>query len=121
VDSLSAAIRIARAPWTLIKSNPDQAALVVRFAVNLIGICARAAWPIIPVAAERALGAIGDLQEVPPFPSTDDLNRISARSPIVHPGPLFAKVGADWAETQRLRFARQDSPPVEQGRVLSSC
>jgi len=103
---------VARAPWTLISANPDQAALAVRFAVNLIGICARAAWPIIPAAAKEALAAIGDLQEVPTFPSTDDLNRISARSRIVYPGPLFTKIGADWAEAQRLRFAGQASPAV---------
>jgi len=95
---------VSRAPWTLIKSDPNQAALVTRLAVNLIGICARAAWPIIPGAAERALGAIGDLTAVPAFPSKDDLNRIPAGHRIVHPGPLFSKLGSDWAEAQRLRF-----------------
>jgi methionyl-tRNA synthetase len=105
---------VSRTPWTLIKSEPDQAALVVRFAVNLIGICARAAWPIIPAAAEQALGAIGDLEEVPTFPSTDDLNRVSAGSRIVHPGPLFSKLGPDWAEAQRLRFAGQAGSVLEQ-------
>jgi methionyl-tRNA synthetase len=94
----------SRAPWTLIKTDRDQAALVVRTAVNLVGICARAAWPIIPEAAERALGAIGDLEEVPTFPSTAHLNRIPAGRRIAHPGPLFTKLGSEWAETQRQRF-----------------
>jgi Anticodon binding domain of methionyl tRNA ligase/CoA binding domain len=56
---------VERAPWTLLKTGPDRAACAVRTAVNLIGICARAAWPIIPETAEKALAAIGDLEEVP--------------------------------------------------------
>jgi methionyl-tRNA synthetase len=111
---------VARAPWTLIKSGPSQAALTVRIAVNLIGICARAAWPIIPEAAEKALRAIGELEEVPMFPSTNDLNRVSAGRQIVHPGPLFRKLGADWAEAQHLRFAGKASPALEQRSVLSN-
>jgi methionyl-tRNA synthetase len=96
---------VARAPWTLITTAPEEASLVVRTAVNLIGICARAAWPIIPDAAEKALAAIGDLQPVPTFPCADDLSRIPAARPITHPGKLFEKLGPDWAETQRQRFA----------------
>jgi methionyl-tRNA synthetase len=107
---------VSGAPWALIKSDPDQAALVVRLAVNLIGICARAAWPIIPSAAESALSAIGDFAAVPAFPSRDDLNRIPAGRRIVHPGPLFSKLGSDWAEAQRLHFAGG----TESGSVLSS-
>ncbi|MCA1457173.1 methionine--tRNA ligase [Bradyrhizobium sp. BRP22] len=95
---------VARAPWTLLKTDGDQAASVVRTAVNLVGICARAAWPIIPEAAEKVLGAIGDLEAVPAFPSTDHLTRIPAGRRIRHPGPLFAKLGADWAATQRQKF-----------------
>ncbi|MGY4187898.1 methionyl-tRNA synthetase [Bradyrhizobium sp. USDA 4459] len=95
---------VEKAPWTLIKTNPSSAAGVVRTAVNLIGICARAAWPIIPEAAERVLTAIGDLEEVPAFPSAEYLDRIPAGRRIEHPGPLFAKLGSEWAETQSQRF-----------------
>ena len=102
---------VARAPWTLIKREPDQAALVIRIAVNLLGICARAAWPIIPEAAETVLGAIGDGGAIPEFPSAGDLGRIPAGRRIAHPGPLFAKLGADWAEAQRLCFAGKEPGP----------
>jgi methionyl-tRNA synthetase len=95
----------ASAPWTQIKTDPDQAGQVIRTAVNLIGICARAAWPIIPDAAEKALAAIGELERGPPFPSVEDLNRIPCGRAITNPGPLFAKLGAEWAEAQRGRFA----------------
>ena len=58
---------VQKAPWTLVKTDPELAAGAVRTAVNLIGICGRAAWPILPEAASRALAAIGDLEEVRPF------------------------------------------------------
>jgi methionyl-tRNA synthetase len=97
---------VERAPWTLIRTDPDEAARAVRTAVNLIGICARAAWPIIPESASKALAAIGEGEEVPSFPSVADLDRIPVGRRIVHPGPLFAKLGAEWAETQSRRFSR---------------
>jgi methionyl-tRNA synthetase len=100
----------ARAPWTLAKTDHPQAAFVVRTAVNLVGICARAAWPIIPAAAEKVLVALGDFDSgVPEFPSEDDLSRIPAGRTIRHPGLLFEKLGPAWAESNRLRFAGDDS------------
>jgi methionyl-tRNA synthetase len=95
---------VARAPWTLINTDRDQAAQVVRTAVNLIGICARAAWPIIPEAAEKTLAAIDDVEGATTFPSVEHLNQIPAGRRIAHPGPLFLKLGSEWAETQRRRF-----------------
>ena len=97
---------VARAPWTLIKTDPLEAAVVIRTAVNLVGICARAAWPIIPEAAEKVLTALADLDgPAPGFPSAHDLWRIPAGRRIQHPGLLFEKLGADWAEAKRQRFA----------------
>ena len=96
---------VSRAPWTLIGSDPAAAALVLRTAVNLIGLCARAAWPIIPEAATTALASIGDTEAIPRFPSANDLTRIPSGRSIAHPGPLFDKLGTEWAEAQRARFA----------------
>jgi methionyl-tRNA synthetase len=96
---------VAKAPWSLIATDPDEAASVIRTAVNLVGICARAAWPIVPDAAEKALEAIGDLEAVPAFPSSDHLTQIPAGRRLSHPGPLFAKLGAEWATSQRQKFA----------------
>jgi methionyl-tRNA synthetase len=95
---------VEKAPWTLVKTDPGRAAGVVRTAVNLVGICARAAWPVIPEAAEKVLAAIGDREEVPAFPSAEHLDRIPAGRRIEHPGPLFAKLGSEWVETQSQRF-----------------
>ena len=108
---------VAKAPWTQIKSEPAQASLVIRVAINLLGICARAAWPIIPDAADAVLDAIGDRKTVPEFPSAADLARIPAGRRITHPGPLFAKLGADWAEAQRQRFSGTEEPDARRSVV----
>jgi methionyl-tRNA synthetase len=97
---------VSRTPWTLIAAEPAEAALVLRTAVNLIGICAHAARPIIPDAADKALASIGECEATPRFPSADDLRRIPPGRRITRPGPLFEKLGLEWAEAQRARFCR---------------
>ncbi len=105
---LSNGYLVTRAPWTLIKTNSIEAAVTIRTAVNLIGICARAAWPIIPNTAEIVLTALGELDgEVPDVPSKADLVRIPEGRRIKNPGPLFEKLGSDWAEHNRQRFSGQ--------------
>lgn len=107
---------VARAPWTLIKAEPGEAALVIRTAVNLAGICARAAWPIIPETAERVLESLGDLDgDVPHFPSADDLNRVPAGRKIRHPGAPFEKLGSDWIETLHEAHAGRWSEDPQRG------
>ena len=46
------------APWTVLKSDPDRAACITRTALNLLGIGAAAASPVIPHAAAGILGAL---------------------------------------------------------------
>jgi methionyl-tRNA synthetase len=87
-----------------VDATQDRPAAAIRTAVGLISVCARAAWPIIPEAAAKALAAIGESETVPVFPTTDHL-AVPAGRRIVHPGPLFVKLGAEWAETQSRRFA----------------
>lgn len=94
---------VERAPWTLLKTDPAAAAGAIRTAVGLIGVCARAAWPIVPDAAAKALAAIGEDADVPAFPT--EYLAIPAGRRIAHPGLLFAKLGAEWAEAQSSRFA----------------
>lgn len=107
---LSNGYLVTRAPWTLIKTNPEEAAVTIRTAVNLVGICARAAWPIIPGTAETVLTALGGLDgDIPDFPSRAHLHRIPEGRPIKNPGPLFEKLGPDWAEQNRQRFAGRGS------------
>jgi methionyl-tRNA synthetase len=94
---------VEKAPRTLAKTDPDLAAGAVRTAVNLIGMCPGSVADHSRSGGEGAR-AIGDLEEVPTFPSVEHLNRIPAGRQIEHPGPLFAKLGPEWVETQKARF-----------------
>ena len=49
----------AAAPWTVAKSDREQAAATVRFAINLIRLFAILSAPMIPAAAIRMLAALG--------------------------------------------------------------
>ncbi len=51
------------APWTHYKTDVDQAAVGVRYGLNLVALFGIIAMPVIPVAAAKILDAIGVPQE----------------------------------------------------------
>jgi len=57
------------APWTAIKSNPARAAVVTRTGLNLVRLSAVLAWSIVPALAQTVLGAFGDNEAIPLWPS----------------------------------------------------
>jgi methionyl-tRNA synthetase len=95
------------APWTVIKTDPARAAVVVRTALNLAALFARVSAPIIPFASEQIALALGE-----PFPPTwpagdiaPELSRVPPGRAIATPPVLFRKIEdtdvAEWTE----RFA----------------
>jgi methionyl-tRNA synthetase len=96
------------APWTAIKSDSVQAALVTRTALNLVLLCAVVASSIVPTLAQTILSALGDVPAVPRWPTHpghDLLQDASAGQPVAAIGPLVAKLSdADVARLSR-RFA----------------
>jgi methionyl-tRNA synthetase len=50
----------ARAPWSVLKTDPDEAAMIVRTCMNLARLNATTALPVIPNLAGRVLRAFGD-------------------------------------------------------------
>ncbi len=95
------------APWTAIKTDRDRAAVIVRTALNLVGLFARVSAPVIPFSAEIIAEAVGEAYP-PAWPSLDiaaELARIEPGRPIRTPPVLFAKIEdaqiAEWTE----RFA----------------
>ncbi len=93
------------APWKLISSDPPQAALVTRIAVNLLNVAAVAVWPIIPNAAQQVRAALGFADGVPPWPTELTFGEVEAGRRVTVPPILFTKIPDDWAEVQRRRFA----------------
>jgi methionyl-tRNA synthetase len=91
------------APWTAIKSDPVRAAVIVRTAINLVGLYARISAPVIPFAAEAMALALGEPYP-PSWPSLDvaaELSLIPPGRPVGVPPILFAKIEdeqlADWS------------------------
>jgi methionyl-tRNA synthetase len=92
------------APWSAIREDRDRAAVIVRTAVNLAGLFARVAAPIIPFAAEELCEALGEPWP-PTWPSPNaevELRRIEAGRPVRAPEVLFKKIDdteiAAWTE-----------------------
>jgi methionyl-tRNA synthetase len=94
----------AAAPWTAIKTDRDRAALIVRTAINLVGLYARVSAPIIPFTAETMSLALGEAwpADWPSPNSRTELTRIPAGRVFTTPPVLFKKIEeadlAVWSE-----------------------
>jgi len=97
---------VEQAPWASLKNDRERCEASLRAAVNLIGVCAVAAWPFIPAAAERVLRAIGFKDAVPLLPETgeDALRLVGGGHSVGVPPLLFQKLSPEWTEEQRERF-----------------
>ncbi len=92
------------APWTALKTDPERAAVAVRYGLNLVALFARVSEPFIPFAAERIALAVGETFPGR-WPSQDGEGLLSALEPgrkVAAPEVLFRKVEdtqvAEWRE-----------------------
>ena len=100
------------APWTHYKTDVDQAAIGVRYGLNLVALFGIIAQPVIPEAAAKILGAIGVPEDRRSWNFGETKNLLDAL-PIGHsvaaPELLFSKIEeesvAEWTE----RFGGGDS------------
>lgn len=83
-----------RAPWNLLKTDRDEAAMVLRTCINLVRVFALASEPIIPYAAETVMSALGltHYERQAKLADAADLTALSAGRPFEVPPPLFARV-----------------------------
>ena len=96
------------APWTHYKTDIDQAAIGVRYGLNLVALFGILAQPIIPDAAEKILTAmnIPEGNRTWNFGGVEDIAALLGALPlgleISAPDVLFTKIEdsdiADWAE-----------------------
>lgn len=95
----------AAAPWTLFKTDPDQAAAQIRLALNLIRIYAVLSAPFIPTASAKLLSAMNTLDME--WPS--DMNAAVQALPGGHafnvPDNLFDKITDEQRDEWAERFA----------------
>ena len=92
------------APWTAIKTDPEQAAAAIRLSLNLIRLYAILSAPFIPEAAQKMLDALGTTASWP-----DDLpaalTTLQPGHTFTVPDNLFTKITDDQRDDWATRFA----------------
>ncbi|MEM1363708.1 MAG: methionine--tRNA ligase [Pseudomonadota bacterium] len=91
------------APWSVFKTDPEKAAAIVRFALNLIPIYAGLSAPFIPDAAKNLSEAMATPLSWPEDVSKA-LNSLSPEHAFTVPGNLFDKISDDQREEWQARF-----------------
>jgi methionyl-tRNA synthetase len=91
------------APWTVIKTDPERAAMIVRTGLNLAALFGRVSAPFIPFTADAIASAFagGVAQGWPTADGAAELSRLPVGSKVAAPPVLFAKVEdaqeAEWS------------------------
>ena len=99
------------APWTVIKTDTDKAAMIVRTAINLVALYAKVSAPFIPAAAAVIGGAVG-AKGPAAWPSaqtaTDLLDALPRGQAITVPEVLFKKIEDEQVAEWTARFGGSD-------------
>ncbi len=93
------------APWTAIKSDPDRAAAITRFAFNLIRLYAVLSRPFLPDASDAMLAALNLEKADWPADAAAALETLPAGHPFTVPPVLFAKLDDTRTTALAARFA----------------
>jgi methionyl-tRNA synthetase len=97
----------AAAPWALFKTDPDGAAAIVRFALNLIRLYGVLSQPFIPDASAAILAAMQTEDDSWPDDLDTALDTLKAGHAFTVPDVLFAKIADEAREEMQARFAGQ--------------
>lgn len=95
------------APWTVVKTDPDRAAAMVRLSLNLIRIYAILSRPFIPDAAAAMMAAMGSDDWTWPDDMTAALAALPAGHGFAIPENLFRKITDEERVDWQNRFAGQ--------------
>ncbi len=93
-------------PWAKFKTDPEAAAGIVRFALNLIPLYAVLSEPFIPDAAETMLNAMNTKADWPTDVAAA-LNSLEAGHAFTVPDVMFAKISDDARDEMEQQFAGQ--------------
>jgi methionyl-tRNA synthetase len=95
------------APWAAVKQDPERAAAVIRYALNLIRLYAILSRPFLPDASDRMLAALGIPGEAEVWPADVEaaLGALGPGHPLAVPDNLFAKISDEMREAMAARFA----------------
>ncbi|KAB7615332.1 methionine--tRNA ligase [Amylibacter sp. SFDW26] len=93
-------------PWAKFKTDPEAAAGIVRFALNLIPLYAVLSEPFIPDAADTMLSAMNTKADWPTDVAAA-LNNLKAGHAFTVPDVMFAKISDDARDEMERQFAGQ--------------
>lgn len=94
-----------RAPWSTVKTDPDEARTTIRTCFNLIRLFAEAARPVIPDLADTVLDALRLDDEERSTPLADiGLDDLAGGRPFEPIPPLVEKIEEEEIERHEARF-----------------
>ncbi len=93
------------APWTVIKENPEQAAMQIRLALNLVRFYAVLSAPFIPDTAAKLAAAMNADDTAWPTDARSALATLPAGHAFTVPENLFTKITDEDREAWQARFA----------------
>ena len=95
----------AAAPWTVVKTDPAQAAAIIRLAMNLIRLYAVISRPFIPDAAASMMAAMGSDDWAWPEDVAQSMAALPAGHGFTVPENLFRKITDEERVDWQQRFS----------------
>ncbi len=95
----------AAAPWSVVKTDPEQAQAMIRLALNLIRVYAILSRPFIPDAAATMMAAMGSDDWTWPSDTSEALRALPAGHAFTVPENLFRKITDEERAEWQIRFA----------------
>jgi methionyl-tRNA synthetase len=95
----------AAEPWSVFKTDPDAAAAIVRFSLNLIRLYAVLSEPFIPDAAQTMFATVCSDDRSWPADLGQALSALPGGHPITVPEVMFRKIADEEREDWQKRFS----------------
>lgn len=95
-------------PWTVIKTDPERAAAILRVCLNLIRIYAILSYPIMPETAEKMLAKFGlktgDMPGLNNFDAAAEIQALKPGQAFEVGDPLFERIAPEKTEDLKVKY-----------------
>lgn len=98
----------ATEPWTVIKTDPERAAAILRVCLNLIRIYAVLSYPIMPETAEKILAKFGlsiqNMNGLKDFNAAEEIQFLKPGNKFEVGDPLFERIAPEKIEELKIKY-----------------